>query len=413
MKLELPASVGLRIQINPLLDFHALVNRKTGECKPCQTATYRHLTFEAWDSGRTLVSGSLHKFWHGIHNGSDFPQVALAETVALLEREFGIDPTQAKLQSFEFGVNVSLSAPAIDLLRRAVLCKTEQFGLRTYSGNGYYLEAETQRYNVKLYDKQLHLLDKGHHTPLPLLRAEVKVKKMVWVKADDITMLADLLKPMCLERLGQRLQNMMRQTLFAPVDISADLTDNERQLLLHGANPNYWQHLRQHHEASFQKKKKNFRELLQTRCVDTLHQQAMQGVAAKWQQLLTATAIPELTCLLDRVGLPFNPRSNPLVTEVEVGMALDSGSRRCQSCGRDISSQSANSKFCSQARYGAAGKQCRNAVNNRKHNAARSVKRLFRLPQLFQPETAINMDNSLKYFALCKVFGRVVETKSV
>jgi hypothetical protein len=57
--------------------------------------------------------------------------------------------------------------------------------------------------------------------------------------------------------------------------------------------------------------------------------------------------------------------------------------RCCQTCGRQLSSNNPNAKFCSEKELGAAAKKCRNAASNPRNNALRRQRRFIGQLQLF------------------------------
>ncbi|GAB2854647.1 hypothetical protein [Hymenobacter ruber] len=386
VKIELPPKVGAAWAKHPDLNFSTSVGCQTGEVSPRSQARYRHLLFETFTGGRATIAGSLHKYAHGLHNGDDFPAWNVAATIAELAHAFGFRPEQATLRTVEFGLNVPLPESATNLLSRAVLYKTLPFSIEHFGGAGYYLNAAAQQYYLKLYDKQRHLVAINHPPPGPLLRVEVKVTRMVWLSDAGVVTLADLANPECLRQLGVLLAQAFQDTLFAAVAVPASLSNAEQRLLTAGSRSNYWQTLRKEHPASLRKNRQRYRELTALHAPDTLAMVVAADLPERWERLRMAAQpisestgrakafIPELTDLsTEPVRVAF-PGFNPLIIGEEVGIAEASATvRRCKTCGRDISGQQANSLFCSQALYGAAGKRCRNADSNPRNNVRRAA----------------------------------------
>jgi hypothetical protein len=418
LKVELPKEVGARWAKHPALDFLTPVNLKTGECAPRSEAEYRQLLFTTYPSGRATMEGSLHKLRHGQHNGGDFPAWAVAATIDELAYSFKFRPAQAILRTLEFGLNVPLPASATDLLSRAVLYKTLPFNVSHFGGKGYYLEAEAQQYYLKLYNKQQQLAADRYLAPIPLLRTEIKTRRMEWLSELGITTLADLVNPTQLALLGELLAETFDKVLFAAVAIPAHLSKAEQRLLVEGCRPHYWQTLRKKHPESLRKNRQRYRELTSQYAPDVLALAATEGLATHWEQLRTAApmlpglvdlagqTIPELTDLPAAPDRAFFPGFNSLSIGVEARAGQPVG-RRCRTCGRDISKQAASSQFCSEARYGKPAKRCRNANSNRRNNTRRAVRLASQRPLLFDLVPYLRLADDVRAFALASILWQV------
>ena len=355
-------------------------DHESGECQSWREAEYRNMTLRIHRNGYTELTGSLHKFWHGQHNGGPFHLDAIRDAVADCSDTFGFKAEVAILRTLEFGLNVPMSTSAAQLLRRGVLYKTSALDLRQFNGKGCYRTAVAQQYYFKLYDKELHLMAMGFASPGPLLRVELKATRMALLAEAGITTLVDLTKPKPLAALGKLLERAFASVLFAAPSRPATLTRAERQLLTVGANFTYWHDLNEQHPESLRKNRTKYRELVAKHCPDLLASEASNGITAGWQQLLeTPQPIPELTGFTVSSSGLLIPGINTLNRVIEPGPEP----RRCQTCGRDISGQSEQSKYCSEALYGAAGKRCRNAASNPRRNTQRSMRQLLQQPQLF------------------------------
>lgn len=415
LKVEVPKKVGAAWAKHRDLDFITPVNLKTGEAMPRSEAVYRELVFTIYPSGRATVQGSLHKLRHGQHNGGNFPAWAVADTIAELGYSFKFQPEQAQLRTLEFGLNVPLPASATDLLSRAVLYKTMPFNISHFGGKGYYLETEAQQYYFKLYDKERQLTANRYLAPGPLLRPEIKTRRMEWLADVGITTLADLTNPAKLAELGELLVEAFQQVLFSAVTIPAGLSKAEQRLLVEGRHPHYWQLLRKEHPDSLRKNRQRYRELTAKHTPDLLAIAALDGIVNGWEQLRTAP--PCLPGLVDLAGRPFPeltdlpampqqlviPGFNSLsigVKPEKVGTVEEAAVRRCQTCGRDIAGQPASSKFCSEALYGKAAKRCRNVDSNLRNNTRRAVQRTTQQAYLFDVVPHLHLPATVREFVL-------------
>ena len=418
VKVELPREVGAAWAKHPALDFQTPVSLKTGECAPRSEARYRQLMFTTYPSGRATLAGSLHQLRHGQHNGGDFPAWAVAATIDELAYSFRFRPNQAELRTIEFGLNIALPAPATDLLRRAVLYKTLPFSLALFGGRGYYLEAAAQQYSLKLYDKQRHLLAKHRLRLAALLRVELRVRRMEWLSKAGIVTLADLTQPAKLAVLGELLAEALSQVLFAVGTVPAGLAKAEQRLLTEGRHPAYWQTLNEERPASLRKSRQRYRELATHHAPDQLALAAAEGLAAGWERLLTAAPslphlvspappiFPVLTNCRTALARAVLPGFNSLTIGVEPGASTGAGwqpTRRCRTCGRDISAQAPGSWYCSEARYGKEAKRCRNAGSNPRHNTRRAVVRLAQQPCLFDLLPHLRLAAGIREFATSNI----------
>ena len=365
----------------------------TGECQSWREAEHRHMKLRIHRGGYTELTGSLHKFWHGQHNGGAFHLDSMSDAVADLADTFGFRAEVAALRTVEFGLNVPLPTSAAQLLRRAVLYKTSALDLRQFGGKGCYRVAEAQQYYFKLYDKELHLLSMGFASPGPLLRIELKATRMALLAEAGISTLADFLKPKALAALGKLLERAFASVLFAAPSRPATLSGAERQFLATGTNFTYWEELNAQHPESLRKNRAKYRALVTKHCPDVLANEAATGLKGGWKRLLeTPQPIPELTEVTVTSSGLLLPGINTLNRVVEPVPEP----HRCQTCGRDISGQSARSKYCSQALYGTAGKRCRNAASNPRHNARRYVQKLLLQPQLFDLRSHLRVADEVR-----------------
>lgn len=382
----------------PSLAFEHTVNDATGELGDWKEAKHGPFKISIFTSGRTELRGSLHKYWSQTHNGGEFPLWAVNQAIEQLATELQFDPTQAHLHGLEFGVNVPMPAPARELLRRAVLHSTQTIGLRTWGGRGYLREATHQQYFFKAYDKEAQLIDTGHTPPGPLLRVELKARKMEFLKKAGVETLADLTKPSALQVMGEMLSAQLDKVLFAaPGELPTTLRKAERQLLRNGARSVYWEDLP---KPKLRTQLKQYRQLVAQHVTDTALDAATQGLRNTWQHLLQQPApLPLLATTTETVAPQINHlsrvlpsvhqeqetahrihrRAEGLLVALPNPHHLDEGEplnltgpqRHCQTCGRLLTSPNPKAKFCSEKELGAAAKKCRNTASNPRNNALR------------------------------------------
>jgi ribosomal protein S14 len=404
----------------PGLAFKHTVSDDTGELGDWKEAIHGPFKISIFTNGRTELRGSLHKYWSRSHNGGEFPLWAVSQAIQQLATELEFDPAQAQLHGLEFGANVPMPAPARELLRRAVLHSTQTIGLRTWGGRGCLREAAHQQYFFKAYDKEAQLIDTGHTPPGPLLRIELKARKMEFLKKAGIETLADLTNPLSLQVMGEMLSAHLGKVLFAtPGELPTVLRKAERRLLRDGARSVFWEELP---KPKLRTQLKQYRQLVAQHITDSALDAATQGLRSTWQQLLHQ---PSPLSLLATTTEPVAPQINPLsrvlpspFQEQETAPALhrraegllvalpsphplDEGEpsqaqparRCCQSCGQKLANgRKLSTKFCD--------KKCRNAASNPGHNARRTLLKIESQPLLFPIREFVRVPEQYRAFVL-------------
>lgn len=333
--LDLSVVVDLLLQ-HDRLTFGTLVDIQAGAVlDQRQKATDRGLTFklipsttnsQATSKGsryRVELVGSLHRYGRGgLHNADDFTADNLFTAVEELISTYQIDPVLSVLNNIEFGVNLKLPYPVADLLRALICYHGMPFERHTENGFSYY-QATLQRYAVKIYDK-------GEQYGLPdeVVRFEIKVLKMQHLHGRGILIktLDDLLNPVYYPSLGQLLADTFNGILFDEPLLSLDhVPTRDRELLLRGRNPRYWQlsegvtgkeYDRQ--QKSLKREEVRFRKLLADHRpgVNWQHETAAL-LLAKWEELTVPNR--ELTDLSDRETLTTPGRKCPKLTDLSEG----------------------------------------------------------------------------------------------
>jgi hypothetical protein len=271
---------------NPNLrqSFKTIVSNETGLIRE-QRAFYRGQTICVKPGGYVEIYGSIHKFHTGNTNATDFTRVALALSIDELGEELRFNPSAARLQNVEFGVNIAMSMPAKALLSRAILYGNAEFtARRTFDGNGYQLDAKRQRYTFKPYDKAAELMSHGYSCDGHLLRVEARVTKMAHLAHGNIETLADLKQPQNLAPLGLMLGKMWDNILFCDHSINLEgLSKPRRELLMNGRNAAYWESLK---SDNFRKQRKQFRVWNDEYSNDLHPILAGTELSTKWAELL-------------------------------------------------------------------------------------------------------------------------------
>jgi hypothetical protein len=269
---------------NPLLrdSVIAIVNNE-GVVRE-QRAFYRGQTVCVKPGGYVEIFGSLHKFYTGGSNATDFSAADIALSVKELGEALQFEPGAARLQNIEFGVNQVLPISAKSLLKRAVLFGNADFtGRRTFGGNGHQIDAEQQRYTFKAYDKAAQLQSAGTHCGGHLLRSEVRVTRMIHLAPAKLATLADLACPGSLAPLGELLVKAWDKVLFhGPAVKLCEIPRPRRELLMKGQNADYWESLS---PDNFRKQRGQFRKWTEQHSPDPIPAAVRAELAATWARL--------------------------------------------------------------------------------------------------------------------------------
>jgi hypothetical protein len=347
------------------LEFAAPTNTNTGEIISNrygyikQRCEYQNMIFEYVENleGKSKyidISGSLHKFYQR-NNYTDFSLVELQRSIIDISIILGIDIKTAKIHRLEFGVNICLDYSSNNILNSIICYRGQPFELRNYKGNGYLKIFSFSQYDVKIYNKALQ-----YGLNANILRFELKVNRMDYLlkKGVQIVCIADLLKTTIHQQLRSLLESAMNNLYF--VDYRIDLKQiskrREKLIIIEGSNPYYWNKFRESHSAKgYQKKVKRFKELNLIYSPSNLQTEIKEMILAKWDLLNSTPILPSV--------------QNTKVPQYDihiVGKIEELNKRYCLTCGREISNQKANSKFCSEKLFGREVKKCRNRVSNRK-----------------------------------------------
>lgn len=229
------------------LDFMRPVNTETGEVFGTHEAAFLRIRAERdavmklqlFPSGRLLITGSLHKFYHGV-NHTDFLLSDLFKSISSICEAIGIAPVAGHILQMEYGVNIRTPFAPKELLSRLICMKYRSFnamkplhciGRDCYIGD----------WGVKIYDK-----GKQYGLPDHLLRMEKKVTNSRFLRKMNIQTLADF-TPAGLERLVEDFVVMFRHVLVNDRSIKDDsLTGRQRLALANYRNPGYWEVLSRH-----------------------------------------------------------------------------------------------------------------------------------------------------------------------
>lgn len=377
-----------RILFHSGIEFTSPVSLQTGEIHTQrhgyikQTANINGLVIDYIENINTKsnyfeLSGSLHKYYHNGINNNDFDLNELSSSIESVCSLLGIAPNQTKVHRLEFGVNVATNYSTNDVLDSIICYMGKPYELREFNGNGYFKRFALSQYDVKIYNKALQY---GLNTNI--LRFEIKVNRMDYLlkKGVQIVSIADLLNPLINQQLRTQLNNTFANLLFIDYRINPKdiCSTRDRNVILEGSNPTFWNKYRKNHSAKgYQKKVERFKQLVLHHSQSDLKKEINELILAKWD-LLNSTPI------LQRVINTIVPQYDIHI----VGNIKELNKRYCLTCGREITQQKKGSKFCSENIYGPLGKGCRNKATNLNRDEKRKYpnQTLFDIDIYLKPE---------------------------
>ena len=341
---------------NPLLQFNQRLNLNTGELTFPYYTKYKGLQINIRSNNFIEITGSLHKYLKDGENFGDFTFIELCAAIDTLCRDLKIETNRWHVNNLEIGVNVILPFAAQNLLARLICCKNKPFN-RYENSIGLYCTHFTQK-EVKFYSKFLQGVTKTNS-----FRVEYKAKKMQSI--GGTILLSDLYDLDQIKWLSNELTKICKDSLIIDqsIDIS-QLTKCESELYLNGINPNYWTQEHKKNRKSCFKLRKRFDKILSTYGREN------------FSEVLTKLVENKITEMLEMGDVLTDLPKDSYLINGGRSYSLDKGKechpvRICLTCGRDISKQDPNSKFCSESLYGREGKKCRNTFNNKKYKIKR------------------------------------------
>lgn len=311
------------------------------------------------------IYGSLHKNYFGGANFERFTYQQMQQEIKNLCSTLEIEPRAARITNLEIGVNIPLPFAVSPFIHNALLIHqtTEFIPYDKKDGISLGLTAAHSQYSVKGYDKGLQ-----YNLPNPIFRFEIRYLRMQPLNKKGIYTFFDLQQP---EKVGVLIGNLVRawkEILLSEPDIDFDLlplTNKERELFLFGRNRNEWIILHQRQIETFKKRRRKFKKLI-AQYGKNIHAQILALIKTEWQILQTPHPILQSGEDATDKATPQETKTIlPNFTIKVKGNIGYSNKRHCQTCGRDITNQKPNSKFCSAKIVGYQhAHRCRNRESN-------------------------------------------------
>lgn len=152
------------------------------------------------------LRGSLPKFFRdGLNNSYDYTREMFLKTLPKLESELKINAEQSKVNTIEITADIICPLGMQDFISSVKSYKGVGFTHYLDKGKQKSIVFEFQQYHFKMYFKE----------PISkLLRLEIAVKKMIWIKDTGIRNLSDLKSSIVWELLLKKLMLAWNELVF-------------------------------------------------------------------------------------------------------------------------------------------------------------------------------------------------------
>lgn len=376
-KLSAPAKYSEQLLNNPNFGFNTKRNNK-GEPIPNEYGyiTYKGKYFDfrikikippinPIENTEIEITGSFHKLFEGGSNYQNFYFFDFITAVNTLCNVLKIYPSELYIHVFEIGVNILPPIELMFLIEGLKSFSRQKFERDTFHRTGLLMAVDFSENRIKIYNKSMQ-----YNQPEPILRFELKIKKMAYIKNKgvNITTLQDIISGDWNDYFGNLLLTQWDKVIICPQGmINPNLIPNPRtrENFINGLNPDYWTGLNSKaYKRQFARFKAMFKQFAPIDLYSVIH----GLISDKWETLSKGQRVNYYPYIYSN--------NNPFTTN-------EPKQRFCVTCGRDISNQKKNSKFCSETIHGPEVKKCRNIQSNPRNNYKRKQDRIYSGPTLF------------------------------
>ncbi|MFA9370124.1 MAG: hypothetical protein ACERIH_00230 [Labilibaculum antarcticum] len=330
-----------------------------------EIAHYMGLDFVHTLSGQCFVKGSIHRFFNAGGNNADrFSYTNFIKAVNEL-KDFGIDPKKAMLRSFEFGLNLTIQEKHLTAksFYNSIIYRSGEIE-KCMSDDGNNLigkQFTTEDMAVKSYDKKQQA--KLQNTT-EIVRYELRFRRMRLLKRLGIETLYDLTdKNNLIQLFEKKLLKSVDESIlldWKALPNTNKLPHTQKRNFLNFRNPKWWR------EQKMTAKSRN-RQKISFEKLITKHAQY------DIKQILKQKLISEFDAAIELNELETQKNRGMFAACIVSGNRADTAvtikSKFCSVCGKEITHQKKDSKYCSDNR------KCRDKAYNLKVSEKKQAKR--------------------------------------
>ena len=346
--------------------------------KGSKKAIYKGLSFTIEPLGVIKIKGSIHKYYNdGLNNATRFTYDDFSNAVNQLS-EFGVDPQTAILRGFEIGLNLDTTTSKIDnetFLESILYCKgakRSDMEINGKVGLGYAFKTTNTKY--KFYDKS----GQAQIQNTELLRIETRFDRMRAVENYGISSLSDLLDK---EKLSKLILDKYLKPIDETILFEWDLIKSTRKIpskykskFKDLRNPAWWI------KDNRCRKERNRNKLLLEKLVNQYAKRNIKNIVKDLVSLeLSAfarnkkgdeyTEFESLNNWNNRNNAEKRGTNTPCIVRCDNHEHSEGERKYCQVCGKEITDQKTDSKYCSHDR------KCRDKAYNLKVSESRKKRK--------------------------------------
>jgi hypothetical protein len=380
-----------KLHSNPVLKWK-FEHDDEGIVSPWSYASFKNINFKTYLNGWIEISGSLHKFWNnGEHNYNDFNLINVKEAIDELYSVFGINPNSARLSNLEYGFNIPVPFNPDRFIKSLICYRFNNFNLwndRFFFGK----VSEMGQYFIKIYNKS-----KPYNLPNNILRIEKSIKKMEVLSKEPL-FLIDLLNPKIQAKCLKQVQEAFNHILFNEIFDRTKLTKPQVKIYQSVAiEIDRWGLKDEDGNKRFNAKQRCILKSGYLKIIKTHGKEKFRPIINNLINENYNLLIKKGNVLTGYINDKKMECSDTFNTPSNHTLSINQSTRVCYTCGRDISAQKNNSKYCSELHFGKEAKKCRNDISNPKNNEKNKLNLLKSRGLLFPIEPFFKVKREFTY----------------
>lgn len=296
IKFSVPATYRDNFLNNSKFEFKDEYNIITGEPKGFPKCEFMGMKIEIFKK-EISIHGSIHKFYNRMSNGSNqnYNQLThsmLSQAIKILLGELGINEEDTEVHNLEFGINITVKQiPQEFLSSNIIMLKYRRPSrINKFDGAGYFTEYTLGHYFIKVYAKSLQF-----NLDTPVIRMEVKTRKMKHILKANIKLLPDLLDKGKLNTLkGILMKHISNLLIVDTLDFSRIKDDSDREFVQKYSNP-----------QQLNRKEKREKKYIYDRLINKLERYGLLNLKA---EIMSKVSIGWDQCMNDESQFEIPPR---------------------------------------------------------------------------------------------------------